>query len=359
MTAAEDILNGNVRHQVYLQRYSTQVVNRIIAILNRLDTRIVTRLQRSDLTDLTQRRLDDLLEAIRTINVEAHRQVAKELRGELREFAQYEAGFQSRLVTGAVPVDVDFITPSAQQLYAAVNARPFQGRILREWFRDLEANSFRRLRDTIRMGFIEGRTTAEIVRDIRGTRANGFRDGIQGISRRGAETAVRTAINHTATVARNETYKENKDLIKGVKWVSTLDGRTSAICRSLDGQVFKVDKGPRPPAHPNCRSTTTPVLKSWRELGIDLQEAPEGTRVSLNGKVPGGETSQVPASETYQTWLSKQPAAFQDEVLGKTKGALFRRGDVTLDRFVDRSGDEYTLDELRRREAEAFERANL
>jgi hypothetical protein len=30
-----------------------------------------------------------------------------------------------------------------------------------------------------------------------------------------------------------------------------------------------------------------------------------------------------------------------------------------MDRFVDRSGHEYTLDELRRREAEAFEKAGI
>lgn len=355
MTASEDFLSGNVRHQVYLQRYSTQVVNKIIAILNRVDERIVSRLSRSDLSELTEKRLEALLDAIREINVEAYSAVSRELRTELRDFARYESDFQARLAEGSIPRQVlnavDFVTPAPSQLYAAVNARPFQGRLLREWFRDLEANSYRRLRDEIRMGYVEGRSTAQIIRDIRGTKANGYRDGVLSISKRGAEATVRTAINHTATVARNETYKANSRLIRGVKWVSTLDGRTSAICRALDGQVFKVDKGPRPPAHINCRSTTTPVLKSWREIGANVDEFPEGTRRAMNGSVP--------ASETYQTWLLKQPAAFQDEVLGKTKGALFRRGGLTLDRFVDKSGDEYTLEELRRRDADAFERADL
>jgi len=35
---------------------------------------------------------------------------------------------------------------------------------------------------------------------------------------------------------------------------------------------------------------------------------------------------------------------------------LFRQGGLTLDRFVDRAGREYTLDELRRREAAAWEK---
>jgi hypothetical protein len=109
-----------------------------------------------------------------------------------------------------------------------------------------------------------------------------------------------------------------------------------------------VDKGPRPPAHFNCRSSTTPILKSWRELGFDADELPPGTRASMNG--------QVPADQDYDTWLRKQPKDVQDDVLGKTKGDLFRAG-LKMDRFVDRKGAELTLDQLRRREKEIWEKA--
>jgi len=157
---------------------------------------------------------------------------------------------------------------------------------------------------------------------------------------------VRTAINHTVTAAREIYYEQNDDIVKGVQWVSTLDGRTSAICRARDGEVYPQGKGPRPPAHIGCRSATVPVIKSLRELGLDVDDVPESTRASMNGQVSG--------SETYQTWLKKQPAAFQDDVLGKTKGQLFRKGGVTLDRFVDRNGVELNLDDLQKTEAAAF-----
>ena len=64
--------------------------------------------------------------------------------------------------------------------------------------------------------------------------------------------------------------------------------------------------------------------------------------------------------QQYQKWLKRQPAGFQDEVLGKTKGALFRRGGVGVDKFVDmRSGRSFTLDELKNREGQAFMKANI
>jgi SPP1 gp7 family putative phage head morphogenesis protein len=87
----------------------------------------------------------------------------------------------------------------------------------------------------------------------------------------------------------------------------------------------------------NCRSVVTAVLKSWKELG--LKEPTAGTRASMDG--------QVPETETYQTWLAKKDAAFQDEVLGKARGEMFRNG-TTLDRFVDDSGKQYTLEQLRK-----------
>jgi SPP1 gp7 family putative phage head morphogenesis protein len=350
-TAAENIQDGNIRHMIFLQRYSTQTVRKVIALLSRVDSQLVERLSREDISAISRARLDRLLESVREINHAAQLQIRGELRTELRELAKLEGSFQARLISGSIPIAFDVTTPAAQLLISAVNSRPFQGRLLKDWFRDLEANSFKRLRDTIRMGVVEGATTEELLRRIRGTRANGFKDGILDISRRGAEATVRTAVNHTATVASERLYEENADLIKGVKWVATLDGRTSHICRGLDGQVFDLDKGPRPPAHINCRSTTTPVLKSWKELGINLKESPEGTRASMNG--------QVPAGLNYNDWLKTQPKDFQDDVLGVKKGQLFRKGGLTMDKFVDRNGAEFTLDELRRREADAFEKAGL
>ena len=351
MNASEQIQDANIRHQVYLQRYSTQVVNRIMKLLAKVDRRLATRLAKADMTTLSRARMEKMLDNIRTINVQAYKVVAGEIRSELREFAKYEAAFQARIIENALPVALDVVTPAAAQLYSAVAARPFQGRLLKEWVKDMEAGAARRLRDAVRMAVVDGTTTDALVRQVIGTAAGKYKDGILETSRRGATAMVRTALNHTATVAREQVYKENTDLIKGVKWISTLDGRTSAICRARDGMVLLPDKGPRPPAHINCRSSTTPVLKSWKELGIDLKEAPEGTRASMNG--------QVPANETYQTWLKKQPKDFQDETLGVTKGKLYRKGGLTLDKFVDNSGHEYTLPQLRRREAAAFEKAGL
>jgi SPP1 gp7 family putative phage head morphogenesis protein len=353
-TANEAIQQLQIRHAVGLQRYSAHVVREVIRILETSDREIVAKLRARGATlegTFTSERFKTLLEAVREINQAAHTELANRLRPELRELAKYEAQFQAQLIQRAVPVAVDIVTPPAGLLNAVVTSKPFEGRLLREWVAELSAGKMKRLRDALRLGMVQGETVEQIVRRIAGTRANNYRDGILEISRRGARAMVQTATNHVANSAREEMFKANEDLIKKVQWVATLDTRTCPTCSALDGEVFDIDQGPRPPRHINCRCTTIPITKSWRELGIDLDEVPPGTRASMNG--------QVPSTMNYQSWLKSQSAEVQDEALGKTRGALFRRGGLTVDRFVDTRGNQLTLDELRETESRAFKRANL
>ncbi len=70
-------------------------------------------------------------------------------------------------------------------------------------------------------------------------------------------------------------------------------------------------------------------------------------------------TGPVPASTTYNEWLKGQSKAFQDDTLGSTKAKLFRDGGLSLDKFVNRQGDELTLSELSRKHGDAFKAAGL
>jgi hypothetical protein len=118
-------------------------------------------------------------------------------------------------------------------------------------------------------------------------------------------------------------------VVKGVEWVSTLDNRTTPICISRDGKIYPVGKGPRPPAHINCRSVTAPVLEA------------------IEGVTPF-------TRQTYREWLAKQSAATQDEILGRARGALLRSGGLSVDKFVDKAGKVLTLEQLKEKNAKAF-----
>ncbi len=88
----------------------------------------------------------------------------------------------------------------------------------------------------------------------------------------------------------------------------------------------------------NCRSVLTPITKSYRELGLDIPEAPPGTRASDEG--------QVPASTTMAQFLKSKPKAYVDDLLGPGRADLWRDKKITLQQLVDGDGRELTLKQL-------------
>lgn len=343
-TTNERLSDELTARDVDLDRYQRGLLTRVLGLLARLEEDIVGRIAALDPSSVQPRykeaRLTRLLAEVQARVDRYAEALDAAVLPDLQELVVDEARFGVTLLSTLPPVALDVIAPAVANLRSAAMSRPFQGRLLREWVKEHPASVRFRLRNVIRQGVAEGKTIDDMVRAIRGTKASNFTDGVMAINRRGAEAMVRTAVSHTVTVAREQTYADNSDLVKGVRWTSTLDSRTSDVCMARDGKVFPVNKGPRPPAHIRCRSTTVPVLKSWKELGIPLGEAPEGTRASMDG--------QVPAGQTYSQWLRGRSREFQNEVLGPGRADIFRSG-VDLDKFVDNSGRSYTLEQLRQR----------
>ncbi len=368
-TVNETLLDAETNHQVNLQQYSTGVVRRIIAILNRADAALAAALTQAldglDPASFTVERLEVLLGAVRLLNKEAYDAIGRALPAEMAALAAYEAGYQLGLFKDTIPPGVQRVIAvravSAEQAYAAAMARPFQGRLLQGWAAAVEPTRMQAIRNKIRDGVLQGKTNDQIVRDIRGTRAKGYEDGILARGRVEVEAVVRTAVAHTAAMAREEFYKANVDLIAALKWVSTLDLRTSEMCRIRDGKKYTADHKPvghsvtwlQGPGrlHWRCRSSSAPITKSFRELGIDIDELPPTERASMDG--------QVPADMTYGDWLQKQSAKRQDEVVGPVRGKLMREGKVPFDQFYNARGEWIDLEELRKRDAAAFARAGL
>jgi hypothetical protein len=353
-SANEKLFDESIAHQIDLLGYSNAVVRKMIRLLNATDAdlmaQLTARLDTLPANSFTMERLDQLLASVRALNTQAYDTVSAELTKELKELTEYEAQYQQKLLRVTVPVPIASV--NAEAVYAAAIARPFQGRLLREWMQGLEQGKAAVIRDAVRIGYVESQTTSEIVKRIRGTKALNYSDGLLNITRTNAESVVLTALAHTSNFAQQSLYNANADVMKGVRYTATLDTRTTLFCSSHDGTVYPiVGAKPAIPQHWRCRSRYVAVTKSFRELGLDIDEFSPSTRASIDG--------QVPATTTYQEWLKKQSIERQNDVLGVTKATLFRKGDLPLDRFISKQGHEYTIAELRLRDAEAFKRAGL
>lgn len=197
-----------------------------------------------------------------------------------------------------------------------------------------------------------GESITQAITRIRGGIIDGIPvQGIIDVSKRQAGALASTGINAVQNNARLATFQENQDVIKGAQQVSTLDNKTSDVCIAYSGKAWKIDTlepidlgdgilpfNGGPPRHFNCRSTLVPVLKSFEEMGIPLDEIPPGTRASMDGQVPG--------DTTFNKFLSGKSKAFQDTLLGPARAKLWRGNKITLTQLVDMRGNPLTITQL-------------
>lgn len=347
----ERILDAAIAHAFLVERFKASEVRRIVRFLDErmipdLFGKLQNRLERIrvrgyDAGPSTTKSIREMLAATDVVLAKGMQVAYGKVRDGLVDFAKAEAAWQAKAIGDAMPVALDLTTPSPRTLRSVVTSRPFQGRHLRDWWKTVDNSTRVAVRSNVQMGISQGETTDQIVRRLRGTRANGFTDGAMQATRRNASFVVRTATNHVSTHAREATYAENDDVVDKVQLVSVLDTSTTLTCVHLDGKVFPVGQGPRPPHHGGCRGTSTPVTKSFRELGIDLDEIPQGTRASMDG--------QVPASLNSADWLRAQSKERQLQVLGPIRLRLYERG-VPISRMVNARGDELTVRQILQRE---------
>ena len=384
------------RNAIDLNRYSNSVARRIINAYNDIVINAVDQLRTiDDLTaPVTANRLRSILaqtkESLATWAGDATEITATELQG----LAQLQSEFVEDQLKKVIPLEArdavrtveispqfaeSVVTTDPTQinvvalsddLVAAVEGAPQtfaltatqgatitlpNGKVVEKAFRGIAIDQAERFNQVIRAGLLSGETTPQIAKRLIGNLEFGesARTVPQIVAAGGQATAVadnqivalvRTSINQVANAASQQVYEANQDLTKKYRYVATLDSRTSAICRALDGREFEYGKGPMPPQHFNCRSTTVPVI-DYEELGFD--PPPPGKRASMDGPVP--------ADTTYGEWLAKQPKQVQAEVLGPARVSYFQKlsneygPKNAIAKLVRDDGSELTLEQLQRR----------
>lgn len=392
-SANEELLDAMIRHQVYLLRYSGHVRNKVTELLNRSEQDIAEKI-RGKLsrgvglsTPVELQRMQALQKAIASIRQVAWDEANAYFLEEMRALTHQEPIVTLGIVQTTIPVTLSIVMPQPNLLKALVTDKPFEGRTMKQWAQTLADDDIRRIMNAIQLGMVAGEPMDKIARRVVGSGALYGSDGVTQLTRNQIQAVTRTAVQHVANNARSAFMQENADIIKLEQFVATLDSRTTPVCRAQDGERYPVGQGPIPPLHYGCRSiriaafdsevfgdrpanptTERSLVEEYAQkngLG-DIKKRdnlPRGTKGAFDewarkrkreliGPVPT-------AKNTYQAWLSKQSKEFQDDVLGKTKGKLFRDGGLELTKFVNRNGDELTLRELAAKHAEAFKAAGL
>lgn len=162
----------------------------------------------------------------------------------------------------------------------AADGKNFSERV---WGTD-RTNLIYQLETRFTQGIIRGEAPQKIIRDISKT---------LDVSQKATRRLVLTESAFVASASRRDMF-ERLD-VKQYKILSTLDLKTSELCREMDGKIFDLKDYKigvtASPFHPHCRTTEIP--------NIDDKFTQNQQRAARNKE---GKTYYVPYDMTYEQW---------------------------------------------------------
>ena len=237
------------------------------------------------------------------------------------------------------------------------------GETVEKAFRGIARKNQALLARTIRAGVFSGESVNVIAKRLAGTlefdkvatTRQKIAAGGQAIklASHQIKTVVRTSVNQVQNQASQSVYAANSKVAPRYEYVATLDSKTSNVCKRLDGRKFEYNKGPTPPQHFNCRSTTVPVVDY---AGLSKRKGFEGLTEPPVGKVVSrpSATGRVPQGTQYGDWLLQQDKKLQVKTLGTQKKVDFFKklakkegsGHTAIRKMIRNDGTELPLDKL-------------
>lgn len=332
-------------HGIDLLRLAAGESDDVAAMLDVLIPELERILRRLDLTAAAKRDIDAALKEARALFATQYGAVADSMLTRLQDLARIDGQFAVESLGKVVSHRLKAV--SANRLSRAVANMVIQGAPSADWWSRQGAAAAFRFSQLVRAGFASGQTTDEIVRQVVGGRDE---PGILAVSKREARALVHTSIQTVANQSRMEVFQANSGdngPVRGYRQISTLDSHTTVICMAYDMKTWDLEYRPVGhdlpyntgcPRHFGCRSVIVPWMKTYRELGLDIDEI-ESTRASMDG--------QVSDRLDFGEWLKGKSRAFQDEKLGPGRADLWRRGVITLSDLLDLRGNPLTLEQLK------------
>lgn len=327
------LFDSTLAYYVDLQRLSINAQKTAIDALLQLQKELIAQISKTeDTARLTQQLKES--DAVIKRYYESIGQENQSLASGIVQSSANETSSALMAATGQ-PVTAGLL-PTNATLEAIATNSIIEGATQKEWWSRQSIDTAWRYQTQVRQGIVNGENLSQLVSRVR---------NVMEVSQRNAESLVRTSIVTVANEARQSTYQENSDVIKGQEWVAALDIRTCPLCAVRDGKQWTLEGKPighsipfqAPPIHFNDRCTLIAVTKTPQELGINVNDLPETLRASATG---------MTTDKTFDAWLKRQPQNKIEEVLGKGRAELWINGKITFEQLF-KKGIPLTLEELK------------
>jgi hypothetical protein len=256
------------------------------------------------------------------------------------------------------------LTPDQQIVVRNSLNRPYQGKTFTRWFGDAGALHANKINKIINAGITTGANNDKIIQAV----AN-----VSKLPKSHVATLTRSAIMTTMNDVKSEFFDENKDLMDGKMWLSTLDFRTTVfICGPRDGLKYTVDNEPighdlpwdEGPGriHFNCRSTWVPLIDGFsitapRAAIVAGENYERGSKYTRGGKIRKNtafnrdkgiiQVEQVTSRTKFEGWLRRQPTDYVSDTFGNVELAKrFKKGESLADLYESKYGRPLTVSTL-------------
>lgn len=336
-----------ISYQLDLRRFEAGTVKKILATLDQMKAELVQALTKADtLTRYNKARKSALLKELNLVISDFYKKAQADLDLNIAGLAETQAKHAAKILEGTVAVNMAVSLPSETAITRLSKDALIDGGPMAGWWGKLARDTEFKVNNAVRQGIAQGETNQQIITRVRGKRGT---IGALDSASHNIAALVQTATQTVANDSRLSVFEANRDIIKEVIWFSAMDGHVCPRCIALSGRKWKNTEGHEPVGHPvafrnppihwNDRCVLLPVTKTFRELGVDIDEVPEGQRASRDGPIA--------AKTTFDEFLSRQPKEKQDEQLGAGRADMWREGKITLSQLIDGKGRELTLAELK------------
>lgn len=325
LSANAKILRELIRARQQLLKIEVRIFRRdYLPILRRMEQELleaVTEIESGrPLNEVSEKRVRDLLRQFSAIVKNAEDSLRDAVGQGVADVAKREVKLQ-RATVKKIALGVEFNAVPAEQLAAVIDSTTED--LLHPFVKNWGKATLGKAKEEIAIAVGLGEDMDEA--------ANRIAAAISS-SKKQALTIARTGIQQAAANAAEAFHKANTDVEKGVGYVAVLDLDTCPICGLDDGKFYSHEPDPKADGlfsekpellrHPHCRCAYVPVLKSWRDLGIDIDDAEvASTRASMDG--------QVPETLAWEDWFEERSEREQKAILGKGVFALWKDGKIS------------------------------
>lgn len=350
----DTVIDDMIRREAQLQRFATYLMREYftptIQDLAAELPRLIVGYQ-----DLPRQMQQQVIEAVKSRVQRGWSATWAQINAELPELMRQEAQFELEFYQDYAP---EQLIPLRQlpDVNSTIMTLDDQAGTWAQFITRNIDDTVRQVEAIVQRGVIEGQTTDDMARQLRGTynrRTKTYIGGVlDGKQARRAEALVRTGVSHHTNQVRDRFAQQNRDVITHRIFFATLDSRTTTICLSNHLLEWKIDDEsyPRLPLHFNERSVyifKTPgfnPLNTSRPAETGRGIDPERYNKRRNR---GKEFEQISAQVTADEWLRRQPEWFVVQSLGRARADLFLQGKLPIKSMVDIANRPLTLAELR------------